>query len=315
MRLVITGVSGYIGTLLAERLSREVAVAAMTGLDARPLAAPIAKLAFTRADVRTDDLAPHFAGVDVAVHLAFIVKEIRDKRLTYDINVGGTRRVLEACRAARVRKLVLASSVAAYGAVPGKPVLTEATPLRGDPQSYYGHTKRLVEEMLDGFERENPRMIVTRLRPSILCGSRTGSFLTALTSQRALLHVRGNDAGLPLVHEDDVVDAFCRVILADHPGSFNLHAGCLPPGTAARMLGVPSIGVPYLVARVLSDLAFRCGALPFSGHWVTLGRYPMEISTDKARTELGWRPTRTPEEAFAEMLATLRPGHAGGRNG
>src|SRR5437868_5998500 len=81
-----------------------------------------------------------FDGADVAVHLAFAI--FGDREETRRINLEGSRNVFEAANEAGVKRLVYASSVAAYGFHPENPQpLTEETPAIGSSRFYYSAQK------------------------------------------------------------------------------------------------------------------------------------------------------------------------------
>ncbi len=312
MKVGITGIAGYLGTLLSRQLVRERTIESVTGIDLREPSFRHEKIRFVKCDIRDHALAPALAGCDTIVHLTFVVQEIRDKKLIYDISLNGTKNLLGACGAIMPRKLVVASSVAAYGCVQRSGAITEDTELRGNKGSYYADTKRRVEGMLDDFEKSNPGIIVTRMRPSIFCGRNINNFFKDTVRLPVITYVRGNTYGLPLVYEGDVAGAFCTVILEDHPGAFNIHAGSLTVQRMSKILGKRTIGLPYRLARTIADLGFGLGIMRFSSHWVELARYPMDIRAEKAERELHWRPTKTPEQAFVEMLDSLKGRREGG---
>lgn len=289
------------------RLLDDKDVGTVTGLDIRPPAISHPNFVFIEGDVTRDELASAMRGVDVLVHLAFIVTEIRDKKKIYAVNVEGTRRVLKAAVAAGIPRLVVASSVSVYGSVPrGGREITEDTPRCGNENSYYAHTKRIVEEMLDAFEKEHPGIMVTRLRPSILCGAQTDNFFLDLLAQRIIVYPNCNRAGLPLVHEDDVGRAFYLAIKNGIPGAFNIAAGNLSFPEMGAVLGRRSIGLPYRLLKPALDIGFRLGISPLSSHWIVLARCPFYINCERARTLLGWIPQHSPEEAFREMVAAWK---------
>lgn len=299
--------SGYAGTVLLPLLLRDGEIESVVGLDVRSPEVSDGKFIFVEADVREKDISKHFGGVDVVVHLAFIVSEIKDKKKIYDINVNGTKNVLEAVAESGVKKLVAASSLSAYGSHPDMPeVVTEDTPLRGNRKSYYSHSKLLVERMLDEFERENEGVIVTRLRPSIFCGPKVNNFFGDVARYRLLIFPKGNLDGLPVVHEDDVAEAFYLAVKKDAPGAFNIAAGDLKIKDMCGVLKIPAVGIPVSILKPAADILFGIGLFPFSSHWVELGRYPFRVSTGKAERELGWRATKTPIEAFREMVEEMK---------
>jgi UDP-glucose 4-epimerase len=307
MKVLITGASGYVARVTLPRLLDDKDVSTVTGLDVRPPAIKHPNFVFLERDVTRDKLTSAGREIDVLVHMAFIVGEIHDKKKIYAVNVDGTRRVLEAVEAGGIPRLVVASSVSVYGSVPRDDgEITEETPRCGNENSYYAHTKRIVEGMLDEFEKAHPRVAVTRVRPSILCGAQTDNFLLNLLSRRVIVYPISNRAGLPLVNEDDVGRAFHLAIKSDVSGAFNIAAGNLSFREIGAILGRPSIGLPYGLLRPVSDVGFRLGVLPLSSHWVTLGRYPFHVNCARARRLLGWTPRYSPEQAFREMVAAWK---------
>jgi len=307
VKVFITGISGYVARVTLPCLLEDPGVESVTGIDLRPPGVVHEKLEFVEGDIRSHPLADLVAGADTVVHMAFIVTEIRDKKKIYDINVNGTRRVLEAVGGSGARKLVVASSICAYGSHPDHPeVITEGTPLRGNRESYYSHTKLEMERMLDDFEKGNPDIIVTRLRPSILCGAGTDNFFLSVLRQRVIFFPSENPEGLPVVHEDDVGRAFCLAIKKDAPGAFNICGGNLAVKEMCRVLDRPSMGLPYFILKPITDLGFATGLYPMSSHWTVLGRHPFRASCEKAERELGWKARKTPVEAFEEMVEAWR---------
>lgn len=307
MKVLVTGISGYVARVTLPYLLRDTEVEAIYGLDVRPAGTDHAKLTFIEGDVRSADIERSMRHADVAVHLAFVVTEIADKENTYDINVNGTRRVLEAAKAAGVRHLVLASSISAYGSHPrGADVVTEDTPLRANPDSYYSETKKRAEELIDAFEHDNPDVVVTRLRPSILCGPCTDNFLLRLLSLPVIVYPSANRDGLPLVHEDDVARAFHLAIKRCAPGTFNIAAGNLSYTRLAQILHKRAMPVPTALLRPLLDTGFKLGLSPISSHWLVLGQHPFNVDCQKAKQALGWAPRYSPEEAFKEMVAAWK---------
>ncbi len=115
-KVLVTGVAGFVGSNLAERLL--AAGHTVVGLDdlayGRPEQVPAA-VDLRKGDVRSRDIYPYFAGIDVVFHLAAkndLIACQEDPVETMDINVRGTTNVFEASRRAGVGKVVFASSSA-----------------------------------------------------------------------------------------------------------------------------------------------------------------------------------------------------------
>ena len=157
-RALITGVAGFIGShLAAELLCRGWAV---TGLDVRsPASDPVAaenlgeltgdpRFQFVAGDVTGGDLAMVCEGVRAVFHLAGLpgVRRSWGDRFSDYVacNVLGTQRLLEACVATDVPRLVFASSSSVYGPGTGKPSQEGDLPL---PLSPYGVSKLAAERL------------------------------------------------------------------------------------------------------------------------------------------------------------------------
>src|SRR6218665_1770476 len=110
-RILITGAAGYLGSQLGERLARNHEV---FGVDIREGkgAFPVAVM-----DVRDPSLLNVLRekAITHVVHLASILQPGPDRERDYDIDVNGTRNVLEACIGAGVQHFTYTSSGAAYG--------------------------------------------------------------------------------------------------------------------------------------------------------------------------------------------------------
>src|SRR5919198_3950986 len=116
MRIAVTGIASDFGTVIAPRFFADPEIEEVVGVDLREPRAADPKLRFEREDVRSPQLGELFSGCEAVIHLAFVVSEIHDKELTHSINLGGSKNVIAAAAGAGVNRLVIASSVASYGA-------------------------------------------------------------------------------------------------------------------------------------------------------------------------------------------------------
>ena len=121
MKILITGVAGFIGANLAERLLQDGHQ--VLGIDnlAYGLRSNIPECVdFHQLDIRGKDMYPLFAGTDAIFHFAAkncIADCQQDPVETADINVRGTVNVFEAAKQAQVKKIIYAESSALYEAV------------------------------------------------------------------------------------------------------------------------------------------------------------------------------------------------------
>ena len=155
MKVIITGVAGFIGSNLASRLLREGY--AVIGLDnlSYGLRENIPEgVEFYQLDIRDKEIYPIFKGVDVVFHLAAkncIADCQQDPVETADINVRGTVNVFEAARKAKVKKVIYAESSALYEGAKNYPTPEEDEA----PESFYAVSKMASKYFAEAYHRFN----------------------------------------------------------------------------------------------------------------------------------------------------------------
>ncbi|HMC81228.1 MAG TPA: NAD-dependent epimerase/dehydratase family protein [Acidimicrobiia bacterium] len=310
--VVITGVSGFLGQAVLRRLAGSVAVGRLVGLDVREPGYRPRSLQFHLVDVAGSDLRPHFEGADVLVHLAGVHDAIPDEDLMARVNVGGTRRVLEAAGAAGLGKVVLVSSAAVYGAWPNNPVpLTEDAPLRPNPGFPLGVHKAELERLLAEWALARPAVVTTVLRPAFVLGARADHAVARLIRARVPLAVGGSTAPVQFVHEDDATEAIALAVERDLPGVYNVAAdGWLSREELRALVGrkvQPQVG-PELMERALRRL-FNAGLVDVPPSEVPYLVHPWVVANDRLRAE-GWAPSHTNAETVLACLGGREPGSA-----
>ena len=190
------------------------------------------------------------------MHLASIVtpRTGQHPELAYQVDVVGTRNVLDACLAHGVAKLIVTSSGAAYGYHPDNPAwLDEDDPIRGHESFAYARHKRLVEEMLAEARREHPELAQLVFRPGTVLGEGVDNQITALFEKPVLLGVAGSASPFVFIWDEDVVACLVRAVQAPRGGIYNLAGdGALAMSELARRMGKPYLPLPvWLLAAVL----------------------------------------------------------------
>ncbi len=170
MRVLVTGSTGYIGSILAASLAE--AGHEVVGLDADlyegcdfgPFARPSTVLRDIR-DIRAADLA----GIDAIAHYAALSNDPLgdfDPALTHAINCDATLALAGVARDAGVRRFVFASSCSMYGASGTDETLDESAPMR--PLTAYAESKVRAEAEL--LEMAGPEFVPVSMRNATVYG-------------------------------------------------------------------------------------------------------------------------------------------------
>ncbi len=328
LTVAVTGPTGEIGKAFLGALQATREVSRVIGMARRPFdpaAHGWSKVEYRRGDVldraSVDALV---AEADVVVHLAFIIMGGGEE--TRSINLEGSGNVFEAAAAAGVRRLVYASSVAAYGFHDDNPdVLTEDVPARGTDAHYYSAQKAAVEALLDRVLADSATDAYV-LRPCIVAGPQARLLIDNMPyvqmsermpgAVRRLLDIVPvlkpilPDNGVPfqLVHHDDVASALVAAVLGrGEPGMYNIAgAGELTMSDLAAELGWYSIPIPELAVDATAEIIARLPFVPAEATWIEAFRSPVIMDCAKARKQLKWRPRHSAHETLSEMVSAAR---------
>jgi len=309
----ITGSSGYIGTRMTRLLLERDPECTVIGMDVRPPRGELAthpRLEHHTVDVRDPRLRAILVGREVSalLHFAFVLDPFYDEKEMTDIDLGGTRNVLQAALEAKIPWLLATSSTTAYGALGDNPVpLDEGMPTRARPDFNYAHDKRLMDELLRDFAARHPEVGVCVVRPCIVLGPNVSNYIAAtLVSLPVTSLLDGADPETQFVHEDDVVGLIWRCIDRRATGVFNaVGKGTLRSTDLARLQGKRTMKVPYRLARGLTWAVWRAKLLGWSmpPGVVDYFRFPWVASGAKAARELDFEPRYSSEECFRIILA------------
>ena len=305
LSVLVTGAGGYLGRLLVESLAAAPDTLEMiVATDVREPDSRLPGVTYATIDVRDRDLATTLRDhrVEVVVHLAAIVTPGKrpDRVLEYSVDVGGTRNVLESCVAAGVRKLIVASSGAAYGYHADNPVwLDEEDALRGNPEFAYSDHKRQVEEMLATWRLDHPELAQLVLRPGTILGRTTRNQITDLFDRRIVLGIRGAPSPFVFIWDLDVVECLRRGIFTGTTGTFNLAGdGALTTRQLAERMGKAYVALPAWLVRGALLVMRRLGLTQYGPEQVDFLRYRPVLSNRRLKSVFGYTPRRTSSETF-----------------
>jgi UDP-glucose-4-epimerase GalE len=246
--------------------------------------------------------------IDAVIHFAaraYVAESVTDPGRYYDINVNGTRILLDAMVRANVKRIVFSSSCAVYGVVDAKPI-TEDLPTQ--PINPYGYTKLVCERMMQDYETAHG-MASMRLRYFNAAGAdpehEIGEHhdpephliplvLDVAAARRPAINVYGVDYPTPdgsavrdYIHVCDLASAHVAAAqrLADGGASMSINLG------AGEMVSVRQ------VVRAAEEVTGR--RIPMIESERRPGDPPMLVaSADLARRTLGWTPQRSDMHAI-----------------
>ncbi|MHB1712864.1 MAG: NAD-dependent epimerase/dehydratase family protein [Acidimicrobiales bacterium] len=343
MRVVVVGATGNVGTSVIEALSRDSSIAHIIGLARRPPGPNALDIEWRQVDITTDPLHKHFRGVDAVIHLAWTLQPARHPRIQESANIQGAARVFEEAAASQVGALLYASSFAAYSPGPDSPdgnpsdpdrrlgvrrlgvprtrqkcPVDESWPVGGIATSAYSRQKAQVERLLDRFEQVHQFVRVVRLRPGLTFKAGAGPQLQELFASGTLVGVIGLCSRLrimpvppgiavPVVHTDDVAEAYRLALLTSVTGAYNIAADpALDVQTLARAFNLRQTGIRNDIARGAASRAWQLHATAVDPGWLDLALRCPALETRRARRELDWKPGHSALDAVRDLVEGMR---------
>jgi len=300
-KILITGVAGFIGSNLAERLLREGHV--VIGLD--NLAYGVREqipdgVEFHHDDIRDRGIGGVFKGIDAVFHLAAkncISDCQNDPVETADINVTGTVNVFEMSRRAGVRKVIYAESSALYEGSDTYPTPEEDV----KAQSFYSVSKLAERDFAEAYARYfslnstalryfcvyGPRQDYRRTVPPVM----SAFILKLLAGERPIIYGTG-EKKRDFVFVDDVND---------------FHLLCLrDTRTDGQTYNVGS-GTRYSVREIYEQIASLLGSHVEPEFKPDLpGEAETTLADISKAVALGWRPKTSLEDGLQQSIAYIR---------
>jgi nucleoside-diphosphate-sugar epimerase len=229
--ILVLGATGFIGQELARQLiARDIPIRVLVRNPGRlPPDLQCGKVQVTVGDLSRDtDIRVAIDGIRVVYHLARPHVTTWEEYAEHDVEA--TRRVAEACLAAKVNRLIYTGTIDSYYAGAKAGIITENTPL--DPhigwRNYYAQAKALSEQILMSLYRERGLPVVI-FRPGVVIGQGSSPLHwgVGMWSWNSVCQVWGKGRNpLPLVLVEDVAQALVTAL--NRPGiegeSFNLVA-------------------------------------------------------------------------------------------
>jgi len=305
MRHLVTGGSGFLGNLIAQRLL--VRGEQVRNLDVWHDRQASPGIEYVECDIRDRaGVARAMQGIDVVHHNVALVPLTKSGDKFWEVNVDGSRIAAEEAAKAGVQAFIHMSSSALYG-VPARCPIDATTPLA--PIEIYGRAKLAGEQAVQEVcARTSMPLIV--IRPRTLLGEgRLGIFQILfdwISSGRSVYVIGGGEGGFQFLHALDMMDFYMLALDAGRPGVYNVGSnrfGTLREalenliryaGTASRVRSLP-VGLTIKTLQALDKLKLSPLA-PW--HYLT---YHKPFSFDvEPLLAMGWQPRYSNDEMMRE---------------
>ncbi len=312
----IVGGSGFIGTYLITQLKNNYSISNIDKANSKNYASVT-----TIADVRNKEILMNV--LRPSEWLILLAAEHRDDvspaNLYYDVNVQGTKNILNAMNEKNIRKIIFTSTVAVYG-------LNKTNPdedFKEDPFNDYGKSKWQAEEILRNWYNEDPlnRTLII-IRPTVVFGpdnrGNVYNLLKQITSGKFLMIGKG-DNKKSMAYVENVV-GFIKYCIDNNFQGCNLYNYADKPDYSMNELievvekslnkKLPPVKIPYPVGY-LGGLCFDALSFittkKFSISSVRIKKFcaTTQFSSDKMLST-GYKPVCTLEEGLSKTLNTIK---------
>ena len=303
LTVAVTGAGGYLAGRLIEQLANDDRIDRVLGFDVRKPDYTHPKFVFDEIDVRNERIKARFNGVDIVIHLAFIMDPIKDESFMRDVNVHGSQNVMRSAAEAGVKKIIYTSSGVAYGAHPDNEVpLTEESPLRANLDFSYPAHKLEVEYVVKEIRAEFPDITLTVLRPAMVLGPHADSAWSHLFEMPIIFSIKGYAPSFQFVHEDDVTGALAFAVFEDLDGAYNVAPeGWLSQEEVHAIVSRPHVQLSEQRAFGLADRLWNANLAEAPPGMLHYAMHPWVMATEKLAAA-GYKAARSNEETLREMV-------------
>lgn len=314
VRVLITGSTGYLGSKVMGLLGKEQGVE-LFGVDLNPPRQAASYKVFRTGSVTDPDVMERIfetAQPEVAVHLAFAVNPLHDRAKEEFIDREGTRIFLDECDRHKVRRVVVLTSVAAYGAFEDNDCpLTEGSRVRGVHGYTYSWMKAETDRMVQDFGKGHPDCEVVILRPALFVGPNTDNAFFDVLKYPVVPQIREHgeirDPEFQFIHEDDMAECLAASVLKPGlRGAYNVSGdGRMRFSELVREYGKRTLPVPRWFLRPAAKLLWWFHISKAPADQLEFLRYPWIMDNSRMKNEL-YTPKVSSLEAFRQFALRKR---------
>ena len=305
--ILVTGATGHIGNVLVRQLlekGERVRALIWKGEDTAPLRnLPVETMEGDVLDLQ--GLQPAFNGVDTVFHLAGIISIMPGLNpFVWDVNVQGTRNVLQAARQAGIRRFIYTSSIHAIARAPHGIQINESLPF--DMHNPYGaYDRSKAEASLDVQKAAQDGMDAVIVCPTGVIGpydfrrSEMGNIILDASQRKTTLYV---DGAYDFVDVRDVADGLIKASENGRSGESYILSGekisvryLLETIREVTGYAFPKFKIPFHLAEFFSRFtpayySWRKTKPKFTPYSLEVLQSNSDISHAKASRELGYTP-------------------------
>jgi len=302
-KVLITGVAGPIGRALAIRLAGTCEV---LGVDVTAWRGARNDIRIHQVDLRKrkfEDIV-RTESPDAVVHMGFVRHFEQGERARHDVNVRGTKQLLDHCVRYGVGQVVVVSSSAVYGAFAENPYeIDEDFPLSASRSYPEIRDQVEVDTLASAFIWRHTEVRTAVLRPVNVLGPTSQSMMATYLRLPRVPTVMGFDPMMQFIAEQDLVEALVRVLACRLQGVFNIEgSGQVPLHTAIEAAGAIAWPIPGPIIHAVCRRLFEWGIWGYPPGVIDYLRYPVCVSGDRFVEATDHRP----KVSLREMLASVR---------
>jgi UDP-glucose 4-epimerase len=277
------------------------------GCDVHDPISALEEMDFVHADVRHAAIGKLVSRlqIDTVVHLAVMVDSPHAERAIHETDVIGTMNILVGCSgpSSRVRRLIVKSSQAVYGAGPSDPSFFSEE-MTNTERASSSVTRDLIdmEQLVAEFALREDACQVTVLRLGFRVSEDT-TFARYL-SLPVVPTFAGFDPRLQLLHEEDAAESIVRAVLGDHQGAFNVGAGgVVLLSQAIAIMGGSAAPVLPPYGRWAGRLALRAlTGVNLPAHLADVIAFGSVMDGSRLEAAFAWKPAYS-SRAVMDALA------------
>jgi UDP-glucose 4-epimerase len=298
MKVLITGIAGNIGRMVAQELLDEGHE--VIGIDRRPWYHPPTGIRVFQTDVRKRPAEDVFRTQrpDAMIHMATVTHLTHRSQDRYRINLGGTQSVFDHCHTYGVKKAVFVGRHTYYGAGPDSPLYhTEAEPPMA-VHTFPELSDLVAADLYAGSALwRYPEVDTAVLRICYTLGPLRQGTLASFIRGPRVPTVLGFDPLFQFMHERDAASAICLSLHSDLRGVYNV-AGPppVPLSVIVREAGMTNVPLPQ---PLFSFMLGRFGLPKLPKGALEHIKYPVVIDASAFRSATGFDPAFTEDETIA----------------